>query len=243
MGRAFEYRKATKLKRWGNMARTFTRIGKQIAIAVKEGGPDSDNNPHLRSVIQNAKAENMPKENVDRAIKNAMGKDQRDYKEMNYEGYGPHGIAVFVETATDNTTRTVANVRSVFNKYGGTLGTSGSLDFMFNHKSVFTIAKKEGISADDLILELIDLGADEDYDEDDDSITIYAGFPDFNGLQTYFESNGFEIQSSEITRIPVELKELSAEERQVIDKIVDKLEDDEDVQNVYTNLKPIDDEE
>jgi YebC/PmpR family DNA-binding regulatory protein len=185
----------------------------------------------------------MPKDNVDRAIKNAMGKDQRDYKEMNYEGYGPHGIAVFVETATDNTTRTVANVRSVFNKYGGTLGTSGSLDFMFNHKSVFTIAKKEGMSADDLILELIDLGADEDYDEDDDSITIYAGFPDFNGLQTYFESNGFEIQSSEITRIPVELKELSAEERQVIDKIVDKLEDDEDVQNVYTNLKPIDDEE
>jgi YebC/PmpR family DNA-binding regulatory protein len=243
MGRAFEYRKATKLKRWGNMARTFTRIGKQIAIAVKEGGPDPDNNPHLRSVIQNAKAENMPKDNVDRAIKNAMGKDQRDYKEMNYEGYGPHGIAVFVETATDNTTRTVANVRSVFNKYGGTLGTSGSLDFMFNHKSVFTIAKKEGMSADDLILELIDLGADEDYDEDDDSITIYAGFPDFNGLQTYFESNGFEIQSSEITRIPVELKELSAEERQVIDKIVDKLEDDEDVQNVYTNLKPIDDEE
>ncbi len=243
MGRAFEYRKATKLKRWGNMARTFTRIGKQIAIAVKEGGPDPDNNPHLRSVIQNAKAENMPKDNVDRAIKNAMGKDQRDYKEMNYEGYGPHGIAVFVETATDNTTRTVANVRSVFNKYGGTLGTSGSLDFMFNHKSVFTIAKKDGMSADDLILELIDLGADEDYDEDDDSITIYAGFPDFNGLQTYFESNGFEIQSSEITRIPVELKELSAEERQVIDKIVDKLEDDEDVQNVYTNLKPIDDEE
>ena len=243
MGRAFEYRKATKLKRWGNMARTFTRIGKQIAIAVKEGGPDPDNNPHLRSVIQNAKAENMPKDNVDRAIKNAMGKDQRDYKEMNYEGYGPHGIAVFVETATDNTTRTVANVRSVFNKYGGTLGTSGSLDFMFNHKSVFTIAKKEGMSADDLILELIDLGADEDYDEDDDSITIYAGFPDFNGLQTYFESNGFEIQSSEITRIPVELKELSAEERQVIDKIVDKLEDEEDVQNVYTNLKPIDDEE
>jgi len=243
MGRAFEYRKATKLKRWGNMARTFTRIGKQIAIAVKEGGPDPDNNPHLRSVIQNAKAENMPKDNVDRAIKNAMGKDQRDYKEMNYEGYGPHGIAVFVETATDNTTRTVANVRSVFNKYGGTLGTSGSLDFMFNHKSVFTIAKKEGMSADDLILELIDLGADEDYDEDDDSITIYAGFPDFNGLQTYFESNDFEIQSSEITRIPVELKELSAEERQVIDKIVDKLEDDEDVQNVYTNLKPIDDEE
>jgi len=134
MGRAFEYRKATKLKRWGNMARTFTRIGKQIAIAVKAGGPDPENNPHLRAVVATAKRENMPKDNVERAIKNAMGKDQKDYKEMNYEGYGPFGIAVFVETATDNTTRTVANVRSVFNKFGGTLGTSGSLDFMFSWK-------------------------------------------------------------------------------------------------------------
>ena len=132
MGRAFEYRKATKMKRWGNMARTFTRIGKQIAIAVKAGGPDIENNPHLRAVVANAKRENMPKDNVERAIKNAMGKDQKDYKEMVYEGYGPFGIAVLVETATDNTTRTVANVRSVFNKFGGTLGTSGSLDFMFS---------------------------------------------------------------------------------------------------------------
>ncbi len=240
MGRAFEYRKATKLKRWGNMARTFTRIGKQIAIAVKAGGPDADNNPHLRAIIQNAKAENMPKDNVERAIKNAMGKDQRDYKEMTYEGYGPHGIAIFVETATDNTTRTVANVRSVFNKYGGTLGTSGSLDFMFSHKSVFTITKKEGVSADDLILELIDLGADEDYDEDDETITVYAGFQDFNNIQTYFEDNGYEIQSSDITRIPVDLKDgLTAEQRETIDKMVEKLEDDEDVQNVYTNMKPV----
>jgi YebC/PmpR family DNA-binding regulatory protein len=238
MGRAFEYRKATKLKRWGNMARTFTRIGKQIAIAVKAGGPDADNNPHLRAVIQNAKSENMPKDNVERAIKNAMGKDQRDYKEMNYEGYGPHGIAVFVETATDNTTRTVANVRSVFNKFGGALGTSGSLDFMFNHKSVFVISKKDGISADDLILELIDFGVDEDYDEDDDTITIYGEFQSFNNLQNYFEKNGFEIQSSDITRIPVDLKEVTPELREVIDKIVERLEDDEDVQNVYTNMKP-----
>ena len=240
MGRALEYRKATKLKRWGNMARTFTRIGKQIAIAVKAGGPDADNNPHLRAIIQNAKAENMPKDNIERAIKNAMGKDQRDYKEMTYEGYGPHGIAIFIETATDNTTRTVANVRSVFNKYGGTLGTSGSLDFMFSHKSVFTITKKEGMSADDLILELIDLGADEDYDEDDETITIYAGFQDFNNIQTYFEDNGYEIQSSDITRIPVDLKDgLTAEQRETIDKMVEKLEDDEDVQNVYTNMKPV----
>lgn len=243
MGRAFEYRKATKLKRWGNMARTFTRIGKQIAIAVKAGGPDADNNPHLRAVIQNAKSENMPKDNVERAIKNAMGKDQRDYREMNYEGYGPHGIAVFVETATDNTTRTVANVRSVFNKFGGALGTSGSLDFMFNHKSVFVISKKDGISADDLILELIDFGVDEDYDEDDDTITIYGEFQSFNNLQNYFEKNGFEIQSSDITRIPVDLKEVTPELREVIDKIVERLEDDEDVQNVYTNMKPEESEE
>ena len=166
MGRAFEYRKATKLKRWGNMARTFTRIGKQIAIAVKAGGPDPENNPHLRAVVATAKRENMPKDNVERAIKNAMGKDQKDYKEMNYEGYGPFGIAVFVETATDNTTRTVANVRSVFNKFGGTLGTSGSLDFMFSWKSMFTITKKEGVDMDDLILELIDYGVEEEYDED-----------------------------------------------------------------------------
>ena len=150
------------------MARTFTRIGKQIAIAVKAGGPDPENNPHLRAVVATAKRENMPKDNVERAIKNAMGKDQKDYKEMNYEGYGPFGIAVFVETATDNTTRTVANVRSVFNKFGGTLGTSGSLDFMFSWKSMFTITKKEGVDMDDLILELIDYGVEEEYDEDED---------------------------------------------------------------------------
>ena len=172
MGRAFEYRKATKLKRWGNMARTFTRIGKQIAIAVKAGGPDPENNPHLRAVVATAKRENMPKDNVERAIKNAMGKDQKDYKEMNYEGYGPFGIAVFVETATDNTTRTVANVRSVFNKFGGTLGTSGSLDFMFSWKSMFTIAKKEGLEMDELILELIDYGVEDEYDEDEEEIAF-----------------------------------------------------------------------
>ena len=158
MGRAFEFRKARKLKRWGNMAKTFTRIGKQIAIAVKAGGPDPDNNSTLRAIIATAKHENMPKDNIERAIKNAMGKDQKDYKEMNYEGYGPHGIAIYVETLTDNTTRTVANVRSVFTKFGGTLGTSGSLDFIFSHKCQFTIALKDGVDMDDLILELIDLG-------------------------------------------------------------------------------------
>jgi YebC/PmpR family DNA-binding regulatory protein len=243
MGRAFEYRKATKMKRWGNMARTFTRIGKQIAIAVKAGGPDIENNPHLRAVVANAKRENMPKDNVERAIKNAMGKDQKDYKEMVYEGYGPFGIAVLVETATDNTTRTVANVRSVFNKFGGTLGTSGSLDFMFSHKSVFTIAKKEGMSVEDLILELIDFGIDEDVDDDGDELTIYGEFQSFNLIQKYLEENQYEIKSSEFTRIPTDEKELNAEQRATIEKMVERLEDDEDVQNVYTNLKPAEDEE
>ena len=228
MGRAFEYRKATKMKRWGNMARTFTRIGKQIAIAVKAGGPDIENNPHLRAVVANAKRENMPKDNVERAIKNAMGKDQKDYKEMVYEGYGPFGIAVLVETATDNTTRTVANVRSVFNKFGGTLGTSGSLDFMFSHKSVFTIAKKEGMSVEDLILELIDFGVDEDVDDDGDELTIYGEFQSFNLIQKYLEENEYEIKSSEFTRIPTDEKELNAEQRATIEKMVERLEDDED---------------
>ncbi len=243
MGRAFEYRKATKLKRWGNMARTFTRIGKQIAIAVKAGGPDPENNPSLRACIANAKRENMPKDNVDRAIKNALGKDTKDYKEMNYEGYGPFGIAVFVETATDNTTRTVANVRSVLNKFGGSLGTSGSLDFIFSHKSMFTIAKKDGVDMDELILELIDYGVDEDYDDDEEEVTIYGDPKSFAQIQKYLEDNGFEVKGSEFTRIPNDEKELNDEQRATIEKMVEKLEDDEDVQNVYTNLKPAAEEE
>lgn len=243
MGRAFEYRKASKLKRWGNMARVFTRVGKQIAIAVKAGGPDPENNPHLRAIIATAKRENMPKDNIERAIKNAMGKDQKDYKEMVYEGYGPFGIAILVETATDNTTRTVANVRSVFTKFGGSLGTSGSLDFMFSHKSVFTIAKKEGVEVEDLILELIDYGVEEDYDEEDDEITLYGEFQSFNAIQKHLEENGFEIKSSEFTRIPTDEKELNEEQRATIEKMVERLEDDEDVQNVYTNMKPAEEEE
>mgnify|MGYP001198464775 CR=1 FL=1 len=238
MGRAFEYRKATKLKRWGNMARVFTRVGKQISIAVKAGGPDPATNPHLRAVIANAKRENMPKDNIERAIKNAMGKDQKDYKEMTYEGYGPHGIAVFVETATDNTTRTVANVRSIFNKFGGSLGVSGSVDFMFKHNSVFTIAKKDGVSADDLILELIDYGVEEEYDEDENELTIYAEFQSFNLIQKYFEENGYEIKSSEFTRIPMDEKDLQGEDRAAVEKMIERLEEDEDVQNVYTTLSP-----
>ena len=224
------------------MARTFTRIGKQIAIAVKAGGPDPENNPHLRAVVATAKRENMPKDNVERAIKNAMGKDQKDYKDMKYEGYGPVGIAVFVETATDNTTRTVANVRSVFNKFGGTLGTSGSLDFMFSWKSMFTITKKEGVDMDDLILELIDYGVEEEYDEDEDEITLYGDPKSFAQIQKYLEENGFEVKGAEFTRIPNDEKDLTPEQRATIDKMVERLEEDEDVQNVYTNMKPADNE-
>ena len=161
MGRAFEYRKARKLKRWGNMSRTFTRIGKEITIAAKAGGPDPSTNPRLRSLIQNAKAANMPKDTVDRAIKKATDKDSSDYKEIIYEGYGPFGIAIVVETATDNNTRTVANVRSYFTKHGGSLGTSGSLSFLFDHKCVFKIKAKEGVELEDLELELIDCGVEE----------------------------------------------------------------------------------
>jgi len=245
MGRAFEFRKARKLKRWGNMARTFTRVGKQIAIAVRAGGPDPNNNPHLRAIIASAKNENMPKDNIDRAIRNAMGKDERDYKEMNYEGYGPFGVAILVETATDNTTRTVANVRSIFNKFSGSLGTMGSLDFVFTHKSMFTVSMKEGLNLDDLILEMIDLGVDEDYDLDEEAgeLTIYGSPKSFNAIQTYLESNGFEVKGAEFTRIPNDVKDVIPEQRETIDKMVERLEDDEDVQNVYTNMRPLEEDE
>ena len=241
MGRAFEYRKATKLKRWGNMARTFTRIG-QIAIAVKAGGPDPENNPQLRAIIANAKRENMPKDNVERAIKNAMGKDQKDYKEMNYEGYGPHGIAIFVETATDNTTRTVANVRSYFNKLGGSLGTSGSLEFLFDHKCVFHIAKQDGLDLESLELELIDYGVDEIV-EDDEDIVIYGEFAQNSAIQKYLEDNGHEITSSEFVRIPNDTKTLNEEQMAAVNKLIERIEEDEDVQNVFHNMAEPEDEE
>ena len=240
MGRAFEYRKATKLKRWGHMARTFTKIGKQIAIAVRAGGSDPENNPHLRAIIQNAKRENMPNENVKRAIKNAMGKDQSDYKEVTYEGYGPHGVAVFVDAATDNTTRTVGNVRAIFNKFSGNLGTMGSLSFLFDQKCVFSFKKKDGMEMDELILELIDYGVDDEYDEDEEAgeITIYGDPKSFGDIQKYLEGNGFDVTGAEFTRIPNDLKDVTTEERETIDKMVDLLEDDDDVQSVYTNMKP-----
>lgn len=235
MGRAFEYRKATKMKRWGNMARVFTKLGKQITIAVREGGPDADQNPRLRVLIQQSRKENMPKENVERAIKKATSKDEADYKEITYEGYGPNGIAVVVETATDNPTRTVANIRSYFNRHGGSLGTTGSLQFLFDHKCVFKIAPKEGYSLEDLELELIDFGVDE-LVEDEDNIILYGDFQFYSSIQKYLEENGFEIFSAEFERIPNELKELNEEQKAQVMKLLDKIEDDEDVQNVFHNM-------
>ncbi len=236
MGRAFEFRKARKFKRWGQMAKTFTRIGKDIVIAVKEGGPDPDTNSRLRAVIQNAKAANMPKDNVERAIKRASNKDEGNYKEIVYEGYGPHGIAVVVECTTDNTTRTVANVRSYFTRSGGSLGTTGSLDFLFERKCIFKTKEKEGIDVEELELELIDFGVDE-VGQDEDEIVIYGEFGSFGTIQKYLEENNFEIISSEFERIPMDTKDLSEEAEAEIEKLLNKFHEDDDVQNVFHNMK------
>ena len=236
MGRAFEFRKARKLKRWGNMSRTFTRIGKEITIAVKSGGPDPSGNSRLRALLANAKAANMPKDTIERAIKKATDKDATDYKEIVYEGYGPFGIAILVEAATDNNTRTVANVRSYFNKFNGSLGTSGSLSFLFEHKCVFHIKPKEGVSVEDLELELIDYGVDE-VEQDENEIILSGAFEENSNIQKYLEDNGFEIESSEFVRIPNDLKEVTPEQREVLEKLLEKFEDDDDVQNVFHNMK------
>ena len=240
MGRAFEYRKAAKLKRWGHMAKTFTRLGKQIAIAVKAGGPEPDMNPALRSVIAVCKRENMPKDNIERAIKNALGKDQSDYKTMTYEGYGPHGIAIFVDTLTDNPTRTVADVRSVFNKFNGNMGTMGSLSFLFDHKCVFTFKKKDGVDMDDFILEMIDYGVDEEFDEDEEegTITIYGDPKSYSEIQKKLEGDGYEDVGGEFTYIPNDLKDVTSEQRETINKMIERMEEFDDVQTVYTNMKP-----
>ncbi len=235
MGRAFEYRKARKLKRWGNMAKVFTRIGREITIAAKAGGPDPEANPRLRLAIQNARNENMPKENVERAIKKATDKDMKDYKEIVYEGKGPHGIAIVIEAATDNPIRTVANVRSYFTKYNGTLGTTGMLDFMFDRKCSFQVEGKEGINLEDLELELIDYGVDEVFAEDD-TIMVFAEFSNFGPIQRYLEENGFVIKSFRFERIPNETKQLTPEQLQDVEKLIDKLEEDEDVTNVFHNI-------
>ncbi|MFK7808320.1 MAG: YebC/PmpR family DNA-binding transcriptional regulator [Saprospiraceae bacterium] len=245
MGRAFEFRKARKMKRWSAMAKTFTRIGKDIVIAVKSGGPDPDTNSQLRAVIQNAKAANMPKDNVERAIKRATDKDTSDYKEVLFEGYGPHGIAVLVETATDNNNRTVANVRSHFNKCNGNLGTSGSVAFMFDRQCQFKIPMQDELDVEELELELIDFGAEEIFvdegstdgeEEEAASIMIYGSFENFGSLQSELERRGFEIVSSGFERIPANTKKLTAEQEEEVDKLLERLEEDDDVQNVYHNM-------
>ena len=225
MGRAFEFRKARKLKRWGNMAKTFTRLGKQIAIAVAEGGPDPDNNAHLRAIIATCRHENMPKDNIDRAIKNAIGKDKSAWKTMTYEGYGPHGVAVFVDTLTDNTTRTVADVRSIFNKFSGTLGTMGSLAYLFDHFAMFSFKKPEGVDMDEMVLDLIDYGVSDEFPKS------------FALIQKYLEDHNYEITTAEFTYVPNDLKEVTDEQRETIEKMVERLEEFDDVQNVYTNMK------
>jgi len=243
MGRAFEFRKERKFKRWGHMAKTFTKIGKEITIAVKQGGPDVTGNPRLRALLQTARSENMPKENVERAIKRASEKDQADYKEVIFEGRAPHGIAVLVETATDNNNRTVANVRSYFTKFGGSLGTSGSVDYMFDRKSLFRFKINGEYDLEELELDMIDYGVDEIFEEEDEdenkNICVYGEFTAFNQIQKYIEDNGYELMSGEFTRLPnTELVDLTAEERVEVDKLIEKIEEDDDVQNVYTNLKP-----
>lgn len=235
MGRAFEYRKARKFKRWGNMARVFTRLGKEITMAAKAGGGDPATNPRLRLLIQNARSENMPKENIERAIKRASEKDTSDYKEIVYEGYAPHGIAIVIETATDNPQRTVANVRSYFNKYNGSLGTQGMTDFMFDRKCSFKVTAKPELDVEELELELIDFGVEEVFMEDDE-IMIFAEFHSFGPIQKYLEENDFEIKSFQFERIPTDTKELSEAQKEEVEKLIEKIEEDDDVTNVFHNM-------
>ena len=247
MGRAFEFRKERKLKRWGHMARTFTKLGKEITIAVKQGGPDVTGNPRLRALMAEARSEQMPKENIERAIKKATESKQGDFKEIIYEGFGPHGIAYLVEAATDNNTRTVANVRSYFNKCGGSLGTTGSVSFMFDRKCTFRVKEKEGVDLEELELELIDYGVEELFrqeEEDKDGnvtpvIVMYGDYSAYGQIQKYIEENGYELISGGFEQIPnVDLKDVTPEQRATLDKLIGMLEDDEDVTSVYTTMKP-----
>ena len=249
MGRAFEFRKERKMKRWGHMARTFTKLGKEITIAVKQGGPDVTGNPRLRALMAEARSEQMPKENIERAIKKATESKQGDFKEIIYEGFGPHGIAYLVETATDNNTRTVANVRSYFTKCGGSLGTSGSVSFMFDRKCTFRVKEKEGVDLEDLELEMIDYGVEELFEQEEEDkdgntykvICIYGDYSSYGSIQKYLEENGYELISGGFEQIPnVDLKEVTPEQRLTLDKLTGLLEDDEDVTNVYSTLKPAD---
>ena len=234
MGRAFEFRKARKMKRWSAMAKTFTRIGKDIVMAVKDGGSSIETNSKLRAVIQNAKAANMPKDNIERAIKRASDKSIGDFKEILFEGYGPSGIAIIVETASDNNNRTVANVRSYFNKYGGNLGTAGSVEFMFDRVCNFTI--KTDVDLEELELDFIDFGVDEVMKDDDGDVVLYSSFENYGSIQKEIESRNIEIISSEFERIPKQMKELNEELKKEVNLLIEKIEEDDDVQTVFHNM-------
>jgi YebC/PmpR family DNA-binding regulatory protein len=235
MGRAFEYRRAAKEKRWGKMSRIFPKLGKAITMAAKEGGGDPDMNASLRTAIANAKGQNMPKDNIDSAIKRATAKDASDYAEINYEGKGPHGVLVFIECATDNSTRTVANVRMHFNKFDCSLVPTGSLEFMFIRKAVFEINKTDEMDVEELELGLIDAGLEEII-ADDDTIYIYGDFTEFGNLSTAIEGLGIEVVKASLERFPTQEAEFSDEQMVDVEKLIDKLEDDDDVQAVYTNI-------
>lgn len=236
MGRIFEVRKAKMFARYDRMAKQFTRFGKEIAIAVKQSGPEPDNNPSLRRIIQNAKAINMPKDRIEAAIKRAVSKDTANYEEVLYEGYAPHGVAVLVETATDNTTRTVANIRTLFNKGNGNLGNSGSVSFLFNRMGVFTLSA-EGLDPELLELELIDAGLEELGENDEGNLVIHCAFNDFGTMQKALEDKAIEPLSSELEWIPTTLTELPDDQAEEVLKLVARLEEDEDVQKVFHNLK------
>ena len=236
MGRAFEYRRAAKEKRWASMSKIFPKISRQITMAAKEGGPDPEMNPKLRLAIKNAKAANMPKDNIKKAIERASGKDAADYTLVNYEGKGPHGILVFVECATDNTTRTVADVKSYFSKAGGALVPTGSLEFMFDRKAVFEIPFVEGMDLEEMELDLIDFGLTR-IEQDEDTIYIYADYTDFGTLSTALEERNIEVAKADLQRFPTSPVEFSDEQMTDIEKMLDKLEENEDVQAVFTNME------
>ena len=241
MGRAFEYRKASKLARWDKMAKTFSKIGKDIALAVKAGGPDPDSNPALRRCIQNAKGANMPKDNVERAIKKASGADAENYEEVTYEGYGQGGVAFFVECTTNNTTRTVANVRAIFNKFEGNLGKNGELAFIFDRKGIEDFIKnKEDTTWDEFEMEMIDGGAEE-IDQDEEEVMITTAFEDFGALSHKLDEMGIEAKSAELQRIPNMTKEVNEEQFKANMKMLERFEEDDDVQNVYHNMEITDD--
>jgi YebC/PmpR family DNA-binding regulatory protein len=235
MGRAFEFRKARKMKRWSAMSKIFSRLNKDIIVAIKDGGnADVDTNSRLRAVLQNCRAANMPKDNIERAIKKATDKDTSEFKEVTFEGYGPHGIAMFVETTTDNNNRTVASVRSDFSHNAGNLGTTGNVEFLFNRVCFFNI-KGEGVDTDDLELELIDYGAEE-IEADEDLVIITAPFESFGSVQKQLESMGLEIVESGFDRVPTTTSELNESDTLEAEKLIDKLEENDDVQNVYHTM-------